>query len=809
MAIERRLARAVAFAAAWGALAVSAQQFPSRAFDGPGAGPFHLRAPMGEAVPVSAMPEEKSAAIDGGGESRARRVGSVRAVAKASGAEWVAVRGGWVARFTLVSTGAAGIRAKLALPEGLAGAEVVARGASGPVEGFAAEGAQAWTPWTPGERQEVEVFTRSLPAQPPSVESIVHFDQSPLAKATAGTCSPDVACPSGDAARDAAIAERRNSVALVSFVEGTEARVCTGTLLNTEKFPTPFLVTANHCIATAAAAASVTTLWFNEASACESAQASPSLQQVAGGATLVFTSHGPDSTLLQLKGTPPAGAVFAGWNADRLSEGDEVVSISHPQGDTKRFALGAAKKELLARNYPQALYGVAFTRGVTEGGSSGSGLFTLSGGSLQLRGILSGSTLRTGSVLSCANADEEEALYGRFEIFHPQIASYIALSPPAPKDDFGNRITEARRVFPVAQAVPSEVAEPGAIDYAGDVDVFRIDVAQPGGTLTVRTEGALDTIGTLLDANGKSIKGVNDAESSGPAFGLTRTLAAGTYHVAIAHREARETGSYTLRASISTVKENYTDLWWNPSESGWGLNVNHQGQTLFVTLFTYDRDGSPMWLVASSVTRQPSGFWQGTLLRMAGPAFNAVPWGTAVPTAVGTLRITFTSLTQALLSYSVDGVTVNKSIQRQLFSVAPVCQWSAFDRSFTTNFQDLWWNPDEPGWGMNIVHQGNILFATLFTYDAGGRNLWLVMSRGERIADGLYIGELLRISGPPFNASPWTPVTPDPAGTLTIQFTRGNAATITYTLNGILVVKRIVRQVFGVPATECFAPGDD
>ncbi len=800
------LVRAAALVAASAAIAANAQQMPSRLFEGPGPETYEMRAPALEARSVMALPTEKS-----GGEQAGRglRVGSVRAVAKAGVASWVAVPGGWVARFSLASPGAEGLRAKIALPEGLEGAQVVARGTAGPVEGFAASGAQAWTPWTAGDRQEVEVFARSLPAQTPEVEAIVHFDVSPLAKVAAGACSPDVACSSGDTVRDAAIAERRNSVALVSFVEGTEARVCTGTLLNTEKFPTPFVVTANHCIATAAAAASVTTLWFNEASACEAPSVSTAVRQVAGGATLHFTSHGPDSTLLQLKSAPPAGAVFAGWSAERLAEGDEVVSISHPQGDVKKFALGAAKPELQVRNYPQDMYGVAFTRGVTEGGSSGSGLFTLAGGSLRLRGILSGSTLRTGNALSCTNADEEEALYGRFEIFAPQIAPYIALSPPAGSDDFGNRITEARRVFPVAQAIPSEVSESGRIDYAGDVDVFRIDVPQAGGTLTVRTEGGLDTIGTLLDAAGKSIKGVNDAESEKLDFGLTRTLAAGTYYVAVAHREALGTGNYVFKASMSTVKENYTDLWWNPSESGWGVNVNHQGHTLFVTVFTYDRDGRPMWLVASSVTRQPSGYWEGTLYRTTGPAFNAIPWGSTVVTAVGTLRITFNSLTQALLSYSVDGATVNKTMTRQLFSVAPVCRWSSFDRSFTTNFQDLWWNPDESGWGMNITHQGNILFATLFTYDATGRGLWLVMNRGERIADGLYIGELLSISGPPFNASPWTPVATAPAGTLTIQFTRGNAATITYTLNGILVVKRIQRQVFGTPATECFAPGDD
>jgi hypothetical protein len=41
----------------------------------------------------------------------------------------------------------------------------------------------------------------------------------------------------------------------------------------------------------------------------------------------------------------------------------------------------SSKAELLVKNYPQEMYGVSFTRGVTEGGSSGSGLFTLSGGS--------------------------------------------------------------------------------------------------------------------------------------------------------------------------------------------------------------------------------------------------------------------------------------------------------------------------------------------------------------------------------------------------------------------------------------------
>jgi hypothetical protein len=786
------------------ALPAPGQEMPSRRHDGQDVR-WSMRAPGWAAAEVLAAAEAK---VSEAAVARGSRVGSVRAVAKSTGAAWTAVPGGWVARFALSSPGAAGLRAKLALPAGLADAEVVVRGATGAEEGAAVSGEAAWTPWTAGDRQEVELFTRSYPTQAAAVESIVHFDVPLTAKATAGSCSPDVACSSGDAARDAAIAERRNSVALVNFVEGTEARACTGTLLNTEKFPTAFVVTANHCIATAAAAASVTTLWFNEVTTCGGTEVNPGQRQVAGGATLVFTSFGADSTLLQLKGAPPAGAVFSGWNAARLAEGDEVVSISHPQGGVKKYALGAEKSELLVKGYPQEMYGVSFATGVTEGGSSGSGVFTLAGGSLQLRGVLSGSTLRTGEALACANADKEEALYGRFEIFHPQIAGYIAATPPVRADDYGNRITEAQRIFPVAQNIPSEVSYPGRLDYAGDVDVFRVDIASAGGTLTLRTDGGLDTIGTLMDSAGRAIKSVNDAEAERLDFGLTRTLAAGTYYLAVSHHEAAGAGAYTLKTSLSTVIDNYTDLWWTPKEPGWGLSLNHQGHTLFATLFTYDRDGKPLWLVASSVTRQPTGYWEGALLRAKGPPFDANPWVPATLERVGTINLEFSGLTKATLSYSYDGVRVSKEIERQRFSVAPTCGWSAFDRSLTTNFQDLWWNPAEPGWGVNIAHQGNILFATLFTYDAAGRDLWLVMGRGERISDGLYIGDLLATTGPPFNAAAWGEVTTDKVGTLTLQFTRGNEGTLAYNYNGVLVVKPIVRQVFGAPTTECRAPGD-
>ena len=47
---------------------------------------------------------------------------------------------------------------------------------------------------------------------------------------------------------------------------------------------------------------------------------------------------------------------------------------------------------------------------------------------------------------------------------------------------------------------------------------------------------------------------------------------------------------------------NYQDLWWKTpaaSESGWGINLNHEGDTIFGTWFTYDLSGLPLWLVVT------------------------------------------------------------------------------------------------------------------------------------------------------------------------------------------------------------------
>jgi len=518
-----------------------------------------------------------------------------------------------------------------------------------------------------------------------------------------------------------------------------------------------------------------------------------------------------------MNAAPPADAVYSGWDPARLATAAPIVSLSHPETDTMRYAIGTLDQEFRVNDWPQDMYGIHFTRGIIQEGSSGSGLFTLENGHLVLRGILTGTTVTNNDGgLSCTNLNED-GLYSRFEIFEPQIAPFITVAGK-PADDAPNRASE---LFS-APADPAQAdvltLNPGTvralaknIDYQGDLDVYRIVLAG-SAWLSAYTEGGMDTVGTLLDANGTEIAVNDDAQVGNTNFGFTKQLGSGTYYLQVAPWDPIVTGPYTVKMRADLQDTNYTDLWWaSPagSESGWGINLNHQGNVIFATLFDYDLDGSPMWLVMTDGERQADGSYQGGLYRTTGPAFNANPFTPIGPgnlTQVGTMHLVFAGQNAATLTYSVNGVQVTKVITRQSFSTAPTCGWSAFDRSMATNFQDLWWNPAESGWGVNIAHQGDILFATLFTYDANGKGMWLVMTDGVKTGDAHFSGALYRTHGPAFNAVPFTPIGAanlTQVGTMTFDFQNGNAGTLTYTVNGVTVTKSIQRQVFRAITTEC------
>ncbi len=258
---------------------------------------------------------------------------------------------------------------------------------------------------------------------------------------------------------------------------------------------------------------------------------------------------------------------------------------------------------------------------------------------------------------------------------------------------------------------------------------------------------------------------------------------------------------------------NVQGLWWNSpafSESGWGINLTQQGDVLFATWFTYDTDGSGLWLVMANGAKTGNASYSGALYRTTGPAFSASPWNPSQvsATAVGSASLTFSDANNGTFAYTVNGVSQSKPIVREVFaSPVPTCV-AGETFAASSNYSDLWWHApalSESGWGVNITHQGDVLFATWFTYDANGKGLWLVMSNGTKTGARSYSGALYRTTGPAFSVVPWNPaqVVATPVGTATFTFSDIRNGMFAYIVDGIAQSKAITREVFAMPPTVC------
>ena len=308
----------------------------------------------------------------------------------------------------------------------------------------------------------------------------------------------------------------------------------------------------------------------------------------------------------------------------------------------------------------------------------------------------------------------------------------------------------------------------------------------------------------FLLLNGKTAAGILNAINSDPEmFKFSTTLGQN-------QQDLTDLAAYIASLSPAPPAPNYEGIWWNSpanSESGWGINFEHQGDTIFATWFTYDTAGKAWWLVMIAAKTAPNTY-AGTLYTTTGPPFNAVPFNPAsvVPTAVGNGTLTFSDTSNGTFAYTVNGIAQVKNITRQVFGPLPTCA-AAVNLAAATNYQGLWWAAPagvESGWGVNFAHQGDTIFGTWFTYDLNGKPMWLVVIAGKT-GPGVYSGTLYSTTGPPFNAVPFNPanVVPTAVGNATLTFTDGNTGTFAYTVNGVAQVKPITHQVFSGNGTSC------
>jgi Trypsin len=202
---------------------------------------------------------------------------------------------------------------------------------------------------------------------------------------------------------------------------------CTGTLLsNSGQNQTPLFLTANHCISTPELARTVELYWFYQTTACNSGVLRRDWVHSPPGATLLATDT--DITLLRLQNSAPAGAFFSGWTSAAQSTGTRVFGLHNPDDgipDEIKSYLRRADGSITSTNGScRALadgYRIDWTSGLTEPGSSGSGLFTSN--DHKLVGVLSC------GITACSNSYD---FYSKFSAFYPQIRQYLNSQIPSP-----------------------------------------------------------------------------------------------------------------------------------------------------------------------------------------------------------------------------------------------------------------------------------------------------------------------------------------------------------------------------------------
>jgi mono/diheme cytochrome c family protein len=115
-----------------------------------------------------------------------------------------------------------------------------------------------------------------------------------------------------------------------------------------------------------------------------------------------------------------------------------------------------------------------------------------------------------------------------------------------------------------------------------------------------------------------------------------------------------------------TPQFDYSDLWYNANESGWGLNlVQHASHTVFGVIYTYESPNRPVWYV------MPQGLWTannvlaGSLYEVSATGANSTAFKQGPVTQVGAATLTFSDQNTATFVYTVNGAQVSKTIQRQ------------------------------------------------------------------------------------------------------------------------------------------------
>jgi hypothetical protein len=128
--------------------------------------------------------------------------------------------------------------------------------------------------------------------------------------------------------------------------------------------------------------------------------------------------------------------------------------------------------------------------------------------------------------------------------------------------------------------------------------------------------------------------------------------------------------SMITTAQATAFSIDNTDLWLTRNEDGWGMQLIHRADVMFATIYVYDEHSLPIYytvtLTFSGTAVNGDAVWAGDLYYTRGPWFGLPDFDRNLVTyrKVGQLTFASQGVGSASLSYSVDGLIVDKAIYR-------------------------------------------------------------------------------------------------------------------------------------------------
>lgn len=385
-------------------------------------------------------------------------------------------------------------------------------------------------------------------------------------------------------------------------------------------------------------------------------------------------------------------------------------------------------------------------------------------------------TFPNGGSVYTTTTDSNGIASARFTAYNHGITCYVVANDGA-QAQFNVLTYVAANAYVNAQ-LPSRILPgiPFRVDAAamyGQYNLYNVDIAAS----VVRGRGS----GSVSPAN------ANSGQNGGVHFTVTPDSSAGEFDLQLQFRD------HVKSLPVKIAPNPWQDLWWAGfGENGWGMSVVQHGDTLFSVIYAYDSGGKPTWFV------MPGGSWDashkvfsGSLYRPHGTPYSSYDAALLVAGgAVGTASLDFTDAANVALTYTIDGVTGRKAIQRESFGPA--------DETPVIQAGDMWWGgASQNGWGIAVLQQYRSLFAIWFTYDAAGEPTWYVMPSGSWSDARTWQGRIYRTTGSAWVGQPYDPsrLTTTDVGSFRLHFS-GDTATFDYTIDGKSGTLPIQRQPF-------------